>query len=361
MTAPTNSDGATPAAVTPANPTPSTVPPVPPPPKAPPPGRRHASATPQTSKKPQPFDASAVIVVDNVSKAFGDVVAVSDVSFSVRAGVTALLGPNGAGKSTLFRVMCGLTPPSRGVVRVLGAEARHDRRVRGRIGLAPQQDGLFDRFDALRFVTLAAATQAVPDPEVAARRALGIVELDPDDSRPVSGFSKGMRQRVKLAAALVHDPEVLILDEPLTGLDPVQRRRMIELFHGLGDEGRCVLVSSHVLEEVARLGSQILVIAQGRLVASGDYRELREMMDDRPHRVRISVDRPRQVAAALVESGTVVGVSVSSDAIVVDTRDVDRLGREVAPLTQRLDARLTRVAPLDEDLESVFRYLVERR
>ena len=310
---------------------------------------------------PPPPAGSAMIEVSGVSKVFGDVVAVSDVTFGVRAGVTALLGPNGAGKSTLFRVMCGLTRPTKGTVRVLGADARRDRDVRGRIGLAPQQDGLFDRLDAMQFVSLAAATEGVPDPGRAARTALEIVELDPDDSRSVSGFSKGMRQRVKLAAALVHDPEVLILDEPLTGLDPVQRRRMIELFHGLGDEGRCVLVSSHVLEEVARLGSRILVIAQGRLVATGDYRELRELMDDRPHRVRIGVDQPRRFAAALVESGTAVGVSVGADSIVVDTRDVDRLGRAVAPLAQRLDARLSRVAPLDEDLESVFRYLVEKR
>ncbi len=306
-------------------------------------------------------DGSAMVEVNSVSKVFGDVVAVSDVTFSVRAGVTALLGPNGAGKSTLFRVMCGLTPPTQGTVRVLGVDARRDRRVRGRIGLVPQQDGLFDRLSAWEFVSFAAATEAVAEPRRAARRALEIVDLDADDSRPVSGFSKGMRQRVKLAAALVHDPEVLILDEPLTGLDPVQRRRMIELFHGLGDEGRCVLVSSHVLEEVARLGSRILLIAQGRLAATGDYRELRELMDDRPHRIRIAVERPRQFAAALVESGTAVGVSVGTDSLVVDTRDVDRLGREVAPLAQRLDARLSRVAPLDEDLESVFRYLVDKR
>ena len=310
---------------------------------------------------PLPPNGSAMVEVSGVSKVFGDVVAVSDVSFSVRAGVTALLGPNGAGKSTLFRLMCGLTPPSKGTVRVLGADARRDRDVRGRIGLAPQQDGLFDRLSAWEFVTFAAATEAVAEPERAARRALEVVNLDADDSRSVSGFSKGMRQRVKLAAALVHDPEVLILDEPLTGLDPVQRRRMIELFHGLGDEGRCVLVSSHVLEEVARLGSRILMIAQGRLAATGDYRELRELMDDRPHRIRIAVDRPRQFAAALVESGTAVGVSVGADTLIVDTRDVDRLGREVAPLAQRLEARLSRVAPLDEDLESVFRYLVEKR
>ena len=161
-----------------------------------------------------------MVEVNSVSKVFGDVVAVSDVSFTVRAGVTALLGPNGAGKSTLFRVMCGLTPPTKGTVRVLGADARRDRDVRGRIGLVPQQDGLFERLSALQFVTLAAATEAVSQPERAARRALDLVDLDADASRSVSGFSKGMRQRVKLAAALVHDPEVLILDEPLTGLDP---------------------------------------------------------------------------------------------------------------------------------------------
>jgi len=308
-----------------------------------------------------PVPPAGMVEVHGVSKFFGDVVAVSDVTFAVRAGVTALLGPNGAGKSTLFRMMCGLTPPSRGTVRVLGADARRNRDVRGRIGLSPQQDALFDRLDALEFVTIAAATQGVADPEAAGRHALGIVELDPDDHRPVSGYSKGMRQRTKLAAALVHDPEVLILDEPLSGLDPVQRRRMIELLEDLGAQGRCVLVSSHVLEEVARLGSRILVIAQGRLVASGDYRELRELMDDRPHRISIEADRPRDLAAALVSSGTVVGVRIEGDVVVADTLQADRLGREVAPLAKDLGARLRQVIPLDEDLESVFRYLVERR
>ena len=318
------------------------------------------SADPSTDS-PNDATPSGMVEVHGVSKFFGDVVAVSDVTFTVRAGVTALLGPNGAGKSTLFRMMCGLTPPSRGTVRVLGADARGDRDVRGRIGLSPQQDALFDRLDALDFVSIAAATQGVADPRAAGRHALGVVELDPDDHRPVSGYSKGMRQRTKLAAALVHDPEVLILDEPLNGLDPVQRRRMIELLEGLGAQGRCVLVSSHVLEEVARLGSRILVIAQGRLVASGDYRDLRELMDDRPHRISIEADQPRALAAALVSSGTVVGVRINGDVVVADTLEVDRLGREIAPLAKGLGARLRRVIPLDEDLESVFRYLVERR
>ena len=321
-----------------------------------------SSADGAASRRADPASLpTGMVEVHGVSKFFGDVVAVSDVTFAVRSGVTALLGPNGAGKSTLFRMMCGLTPPSLGTVKVLGADARSDREVRGRIGLSPQQDALFDRLSAQQFVQIAAAAQGMDDPRGAAGHALGQVDLDADDTRPVSGYSKGMRQRTKLAAALVGDPDVLILDEPLNGLDPVQRRRMIELLEDLGARGRCVLVSSHVLEEVARLGSRILVIAQGRLVASGDYRELRELMDDRPHRIAITADQPRPLAAALVESGAAVGVRVDGDTVVVDTAEADRLGREIAPLAQRLRTRLRQVTPLDDDLEAVFSYLVERR
>lgn len=311
---------------------------------------------------PPPAAAAAGIVeVAAVTKSYGDVVAVSDVTFSVGPGVTALLGPNGAGKSTLFRVMCGLTAPTRGTVRVLGADARADRAVRGRIGLAPQQDALFDRLPARRFVEVAAATHGVADVEAHARRVLDLVDLDADEPKVVGAYSKGMRQRVKLAAALVHDPDVLILDEPLTGLDPVQRNRMIQLFHRLGDDGKCLLVSSHVLDEVARLGSRVLVIAQGRLAATGDYRDLRNLMDDRPHRIRVAADGARVLAAALVERGLVDGVSVAPDSLTVDTTDVDRFGRHIAGVARDCGVRLREVEPTDDDLESVFRYLVDRR
>jgi ABC-2 type transport system ATP-binding protein len=302
-----------------------------------------------------------LITVDAVSKFFGNVVAVSDVSFSVGPGVTALLGPNGAGKSTLFRMLCGLTPASRGELRVLGLDPRRDRDVRGRIGLVPQQDALFDHLPAGAFVAFAAAAHGLDDPDSVAACALDAVDLDVHDPKPVGAYSKGMRQRVKVATALVNDPEVLILDEPLTGLDPVQRRRMISLFHRLGDDGRCVLVSSHVLDEVARLGSRVLVIAQGRLVATGDYRDLRELMDDRPHRIRITVDDPRRLATGLVDQGLVVGLSLDATQVLVDTLDADALGRRLAPLARELDVRLREVTPLDDDLESVFRYLVEQR
>ncbi len=308
-----------------------------------------------------PTTASPLVEVDAVSKVFGDVVAVSEVSFTVGPGVTALLGPNGAGKSTLFRVLCGLTPPTAGRVAVLGRDPRRDRGVRARIGLVPQQDGLFDRLSARGFVATAAVTHGVVDPDGVARWALDLVQLDPDDPRPCVTYSKGMRQRVKVAAALVNDPDVLVLDEPLSGLDPVQRRRMIALFHDWAADGRCVLVSSHVLDEVARLGSRVLVIAQGRLAATGDYHDLRELMDDRPHRIRVAADDPRALGARLVAEGLAVGVSVGDDGLVVDTTDVDAFGRRLAPLARDLGVRLSEVVPLDDDLESVFRYLVEGR
>ncbi len=315
-----------------------------------------ASTLPPPPMPPPP----PMVQVTNVTKSFGDVVAVSDVSFDVGPGVTALLGPNGAGKSTLFRVLCGLTPPTKGAVRVLGRDARTDRAVRGRIGLAPQQDTLFDRLTAHQFVSIAAASHGLPEQNTAARSALDLVELSSDEEKSLGAYSKGMRQRVKLAAALVNDPSVLILDEPLTGLDPVQRTRMIELFNRLADQGKCILVSSHVLDEVARLGSRVLVIAQGRLAATGDYHALRDLMDDRPHRIRVGVSDPRRLASVLIERGLADGVDISTLSLTLDTHDVDAFGRAVAPLARELGIHVSELVPVDDDLESVFRYLVER-
>jgi len=301
------------------------------------------------------------IEVTGVSKWFGDLVAVSDVSFGVEVGVTALLGPNGAGKSTMLRMLCGLTPPDRGTVRVLGSDPRRDLALAGRIGLVPQQEAVFESLTALAFVRLAAVLQGLPDPEVAAVTALGVVELDPADPRPTTSYSKGMRQRVKVAQAIVHDPDVIVLDEPLTGLDPRQRLHMISLFQQLGADGRCVIVSSHVLDEVERFGSRVLVMVQGRLAAEGDFRAIRDLMDDRPHRIRIRSDRARQVVTGLLDEGAVVAVRLEGpDAAVVDTNEVSRFRHVVAAVAQRVGASLHEVTPLDDDLDSVFRYLVGR-
>jgi ABC-2 type transport system ATP-binding protein len=285
---------------------------------------------------------------------------VSDVSFAVRSGVTALLGPNGAGKSTVLRMMCGLAKPSSGTIRIMGLDPRRDPLIAAEIGLAPQQESVFGSLTALQFVRSSAELQGLEHADAAARQALATVELDADDPRRLPAYSKGMRQRVKLAQAIVHEPRVILLDEPLSGLDPRQRLNMVALFHRLGDEGRAVIVSSHVLEEVERFGSNVVVITQGRLAAQGDFHEIRALMDDRPRRVRIVTDRPRSLAAALIGQSSVNGISLEGQHLFVDTTDVVAFGRLVAPLSQKSNARLMELKPLDEDLESVFRYLVGR-
>jgi ABC-2 type transport system ATP-binding protein len=301
------------------------------------------------------------VVADGVSKWFGPLVAVSDVSFDVGPGVTALLGPNGAGKSTMFRMLCGLARPSKGSVRVLGRDPRADTGVTRLIGLVPQQESVFEPLTAMEFVTLTARLHGLSDPASAATRALETVDLDPTDKRRLPAYSKGMRQRVKVAQAIVHDPPVLVLDEPLTGLDPRQRADMVVLFRKLGSEGRCVIVSSHVLDEVERLGSQVLVMSQGRLAAAGDFRELRALMDDRPMRIRVRTDRPRQLAGALLEAGTAVGARLDgADLLELDTTDARALAHALAPVARDRHARLFEVLPLDADLEGVFRYVVQR-
>jgi ABC-2 type transport system ATP-binding protein len=305
--------------------------------------------------------AEARISAEGVSKWFGAKVAVSDVSFEVGAGVTALLGPNGAGKSTMLRMVSGLAQPSKGTVRVLGRDPRADAGTSRSIGLMPQQESVFERLTAREFVGLMAKLQGLRQPDAEAARVLAVVELDPDDSRKLTAYSKGMRQRVKVAQAIVHDPEVLLLDEPLTGLDPRQRASMVELFRNLGQEGRCVIVSSHVLEEVERLGSRVLVMSQGRLAATGDFHELRALMDDRPLRVRVRTDRPRELAAAFVQSGVAVGIRLDGDDVLeLDTPDAKELAHAIAPTARALGARLLEVKSLDADLEGVFRYVVQR-
>lgn len=304
--------------------------------------------------------ADALVVVDRVSKWFGDLVAVSDVSFAVSPGVTALLGPNGAGKSTMLRMLSGQAQPSSGAVTVMGKNPRQNPEIAAEIGLAPQQEAVFGFLTALQFVRASAELQGVVNAETEAQRVLQLVELDPDDTRPLPTYSKGMRQRVKLAQAIVHQPRVILLDEPLSGLDPRQRLHMVELFHQLGDDGRVVMVSSHVLEEVERFGSNVVVISQGRLAAQGDFREIRALMDNRPRRLRVTSDQPRQLAAALVGQPYVTGLRFDGEELEIDTDDIVSFSRVIAPVSKQADARLFEIEPLDDDLESVFKYLVGR-
>jgi ABC-2 type transport system ATP-binding protein len=304
----------------------------------------------------------SLIEINKVAKWFGEVVALSGVTVSIGPGLTSLLGPNGAGKSSLIRILCGLTSPSQGTVRVMGKDPRTSNDVRRQLGLVPQQEKLPPGVNAIEFVAMAGALQGLPDPTGAARKAIETVELDPDDRRHLSSYSKGMRQRVKIAQAIVHEPRILILDEPLNGLDPRQRSRMAQLFIRLGAEGRCVLVSSHVLEEVQELSSTVLVLAEGKLAAEGDFHAIRQLLDDRPHRIRLRSSDPLKLASGLMASATVSAVQTAGEnALIIDTWSVTPFRRRLPRLAQELGIHLLEIAPLDDDLESVFRYLVGRR
>jgi ABC-2 type transport system ATP-binding protein len=306
--------------------------------------------------------AADVIVFESVSKFFGAVVAVSDISFRVQPGVTALLGPNGAGKSTVMRMLCGLTKPSKGTITVLGRPPRGDIDLYRHIGLVPQQESILEPLTAIEFVTAMAKLSGLTAPETAAKTAIQTVEMDPDDVRPLRTYSKGMRQRIKVAAALVHAPSLVVLDEPLNGLDPRQRLRMIELFQHLGAEGRTVIVSSHVLDEVERFGSRILMIADGRLAAEGDFHSIRALMDYRPHQLRVVAQPIRPLAAALMHAPGVVGVRLLDEStLIAEVHDVTTFRRTVLPYAVHVKSSIREITPLDDDLESVFRYLVGRR
>jgi ABC-2 type transport system ATP-binding protein len=301
------------------------------------------------------------IVVEHVSKWYGDVVAVSDVSFGVAPGVTALLGPNGAGKSTVLKMLAGLLAASTGAIGILGEPARGNPGMYRRLGLVPEQEHLYPHLTATEFVRLNAILQKVPDPAAAAARAIETVEMTEAAGRRLGGFSKGMRQRIKVAVALVHNPDVLLMDEPLNGTDPIQRAHLIALIRRLGASGKTVLVSSHVLVEVERFAENILVIVNGKLAAAGDYRAIRDRIDAHDHAIRIRADDPRRLAAALIAEPSTRSIRIDEDGrLVAETADVRTFSRAVAVVARREGVRLLELQPADESLTSVFQYLVER-
>ncbi|MBJ7457323.1 MAG: ABC transporter ATP-binding protein [Thermoleophilia bacterium] len=297
---------------------------------------------------------------EGVSRWYGDTVALADVSFELGPGVTGLLGHNGAGKSTALKLCAGFTQPSSGAVRVLGTDLAASPEAYRRIGIAHDRDALWPFLSARDLVALCARLRGVADPEAAAMRALAEVGLEDAADRKVKGFSHGMRQRVKLAQALAHDPELLLLDEPLNGLDPAQRRGVVALIHRLGDEGRTVLVSSHVLHEVERMAPRVLVLVNGHLVASGSTAAIRELIADRPRSIRLEATEGRALARELVGAGLVESVRFDDGAIVVESSDVERFGRDLPGLARGVGARLRRVEPVGDDLESVYAYLHQR-
>ena len=301
----------------------------------------------------------ATVEVESVSKWFGQKVAVSDVSCSFGPGVSGLLGPNGAGKTTLLRMLCGLLAPSDGAVRVLGSDPRRRPSVYRDVALVPEEDAVYGFLTAREFVEYAAVLSGAP--RRAAATAIEQVDLGEAADRPIGGYSKGMRQRAKVAAALVTDPTVLVLDEPLNGTDPIQRARLIETFRDLAGRGHTVIVSSHVLAEVERMANRVLAIVDGKLAAAGDVAAIRRAMSDIPYRVRIDTDRTRELASTLIGRSGISSIDVDDNTLRVATTDLSGLGHQLPALARDIDARLTQFEPEDESLESVFRYLVRRR
>ncbi len=303
---------------------------------------------------------TALLEFDRVSKWFRDTVAVGDVSFAIEPGVTGLLGHNGAGKSTAIRLAAGLANPDEGTVRIAGLDPRRSGEARAMLGLVPDGDGVWPGLSARGFVEACARLRGVDDPRGAATDALAAVDLTDVADRDVKGFSQGMRQRVKIAQALVHRPRVLILDEPLNGLDPQQRESVIALLHRLGAEGVATVFSSHVLGEVERVADRVLVLVNGRLVAEGSPPALRALMEERPRCIRVETDRPRALAAAVAGFDGIDRLEVEADALVLETSAPEALALRLPACARDAGADLIAIEPTDEDLESVYAYLTER-
>ena len=318
------------------------------------------------------------IELRGVSRWYGNVVAVNDVTMSIEPGVTGLLGPNGAGKSTIMHMIAGFLPPSRGELTIGPGSSWRNPAVYRQVGLVPERDSVYAFLTGEQFVLSTAKLHELPDPGAAAARAIALLDMADAADRKISTYSKGMRQRIKVAAALVHDPEILLLDEPFNGMDPRQRLHMMDLLDKLGSEGRTILFSSHILEEVERLSGTIQVVVAGRLAASGDFRAIRRLMTSRPHvfTVRSSDDRllgsiliggtpiggtpigGTPIGGTLVGRPSVTAVELTRAGLQVRTSDYGAFCRDIAVLARDHGIRLRELLPADESLESVFAYLV---
>ncbi len=302
---------------------------------------------------------TGVVELSTVSRWYGNVVAVNDISMSLHPGVTGLLGPNGAGKTTVLHMMAGFLAPSRGTVTIDGKPTWRNPSIYRDLGLVTERESVHGFLTARQFVTACAKMQKLPDPAGAAQRALELVEMTGAAERRIETFSKGMRQRTRVAAALVHEPRVLLLDEPFNGMDPRQRMHMMELLHRLGDNGHTILFSSHILEEVEQVAGLVQVIVAGRLAASGDYRKIRRLMTNRPHVFAVRSSDDRRLAVALIAEKSVAGIEIEATGLTVRASDYGSFTRVLPRIALDQGIRLRQVVPSDESLESVFSYLLE--
>jgi ABC-2 type transport system ATP-binding protein len=300
------------------------------------------------------------VELTNVSRWYGNVVAVNDITMTLGQGVTGLLGPNGAGKTTLLHMMAGFLPPSQGSVTVGGKPSWKNPSVYANLGLVVEREAAHNFLTGQEFVVASAKMQKLPNPAAAARAAIDMVDMNDAAGRTIGTYSKGMRQRIRVAAALVHEPDVLLLDEPFNGMDPRQRLHMMALLRSMAAAGRTILFSSHILEEVERLADSVLVVYAGRLAAAGDFRSIRRLMTDRPHTFTVRSSDDRRLASALVADTAVFGVELVDGRVLIRTADYEAFTRALPRIARAIAVSLYEMAPTDDSLESVFSYLVRR-
>jgi ABC-2 type transport system ATP-binding protein len=305
---------------------------------------------------------SALVTADHLSKWYGQVIGLNDVSVAVPPGITGLLGPNGAGKSTFMKLVTGQLKPSKGTITVLGEPIWGNPKLFFRIGFCPEQDAFYERMTGLEWVTALVRLNGYNESQAdaAAKEALEQVDLMPAANKKIGAYSKGMRQRVKLAQALVHDPELLILDEPLTGMDPLMRRRTIRLIKDWAKSGKSILVSSHILHEIEAMTSNILLINNGRILAEGNVHQIRDLIDEHPHTVYIKAADPRALARRFLADDDVLSLKFEEGAIIVQTAKPDIFYTRLTALAASGEVgAVDEVASPDDNLAAVFQYLVK--
>jgi ABC-2 type transport system ATP-binding protein len=303
-----------------------------------------------------------VIAADHVSKWYGQVIGLNDVTLEVGPGITGLLGPNGAGKSTFMKLVTGQLKPSKGTLRVLGEPIWQNPALYHRVGFCPEQDAFYERMTGLEWVAALVRLNGVSEEAALgmARQAIDIVDLSEAAGKKIGAYSKGMRQRIKMAQALAHDPELLILDEPLAGMDPLARRKTIRLIKEWGRTGRSVVVSSHILHEIESMTSNILLINQGRILAEGNVHQIRDLIDEHPHTVSVKADEPRALARALLAEDDVLSLKFESEALVVQTGRPDAFYARLTAIAASGElGAIHEVTSPDDNLQAVFKYLVK--
>jgi ABC-2 type transport system ATP-binding protein len=312
---------------------------------------------------PERSATASVIAADHLSKWYGQVIGLNDITLAVPPGITGLLGPNGAGKSTFMKLVTGQLKPSKGTITVLGQPIWNNPSLYARLGFCPEQDAFYERMTGLEWVTALVSLNGVG--ETAARdmsaRAMETVGLSDAAGKKIGAYSKGMRQRVKLAQALAHDPDVLILDEPLSGMDPLVRRRTIRLIKDWGRSGKSVLVSSHILHEIESMTSNILLINQGRILAEGNVHQIRDLIDEHPHTVFIKAENTRQLAREFLTDDQVLSLRFEDGGVVVQTARPDAFYARLTDLAASGElGTIDEVTSPDDNLQAVFQYLVKQ-